>query len=146
MGRDYIYNTGNNIIFHLKQKFGLIIGKSEKIITHNRKPILPQTPTVFRKLYKPTKHLFFPQVIIMKTVFADVRGRIIFGTKFLHRYGRKFAVISAPKEIVLVPIAKDPLARLREIGKESGIDKYTLKELKAMAREEAEREIGKNVR
>ena len=82
----------------------------------------------------------------MKTVFADDRGRIILGTKFLHKYGKKFAVISAPKEIVLVPIAKEPLARLKEIGKEAGIDKYTLKELKAMAREEAEKEITKNVR
>ena len=63
----------------------------------------------------------------MKTVFADDRGRIVLGTKFLHKYGRKFAVVSAKNEIVLVPIAKDPLARLKEIGKESGIDKYTLK-------------------
>ena len=82
----------------------------------------------------------------MKTVFADDRGRIVLGTKFLHRYGKRFAVVSANKEIVLVPIAKDPLARLKEIGKESGIDKYTLKELKGMAREEAEKELSKNVR
>ncbi len=82
----------------------------------------------------------------MKTVFADERGRIVLGTKFLDRYGKKCAVVSAKKEIVLVPIAKDPLARLVEIGKESGIDKYTLKELKGMAREEAEKEIAKNVR
>ncbi len=82
----------------------------------------------------------------MKTVFADERGRIVLGTKFLDKYGKKFAVVSAKKEIVLVPIAKDPLARLKEIGKESGIDKYTLKELKEMAREEAEKEMAKNVR
>ena len=76
----------------------------------------------------------------MKTVLADDRGRIILGTKFLHRYGKKFAVVGTPKEIVLVPIAKDPLAELTKLGKESGIDKYSLTELKKMAREEAQKE------
>ncbi len=76
----------------------------------------------------------------MKTVYADERGRIILGTKFLHRYGKKFAVVGTPKEIVLVPIAKDPVAELAKLGKEAGIDKYTLTELKKMANEEAEKE------
>lgn len=85
----------------------------------------------------------------MKTALADERGRIVFGTKFLHKYGKKFAVIGTPKEIVLVPIAKDPVAELTKIGREAGIDKYTLTELKKIAREEAEREAFssmKNVR
>ncbi len=84
----------------------------------------------------------------MRTVMADERGRIILGTKFLGKYGKKFAVVGTPKEIVLVPIAKDPLAELRRLGKEAGIDKYTIAELKKMAREEAEKEVfsNKNVR
>ena len=82
----------------------------------------------------------------MKTALADERGRIILGTKFLHKYGRKFAVIGTPKEIVLVPIAKDPVAELTKIGREAGIDKYSLAELKKMARDEAEKEVFKNVR
>lgn len=76
----------------------------------------------------------------MKTVSADDRGRIVLGTKFLHKYGKKFAVVGTPKEIVLVPIAKNPVAELTRLGKEGGIDKYTLVELKKMAREEAEKE------
>ena len=76
----------------------------------------------------------------MKTVLADDRGRIILGTKFLHKYGKKFAVVGTPKEIVLVPIAKDPLTELTKLGRESGIDKYSLTELKKMAREEAQKE------
>ena len=76
----------------------------------------------------------------MKTVLADDRGRIILGTKFLHKYGKKFAVVGTPKEIILVPIAKDPLAELTRLGKEAGIDKYSLTELKKMAREEAQKE------
>ena len=85
----------------------------------------------------------------MKTVLADDRGRIVLGTKILHKYGKKFAVVGTPKEIVLVPIPKDPVADLRRLGKESGIDKYTLAELKKIAREEAEKEAFsgiKNVR
>jgi hypothetical protein len=85
----------------------------------------------------------------MKTISADERGRIILGTKFLHKYGKKFAVIGTPKEIVLIPIAKDPVAELTKIGRESGINKYTLSELKKIAREEAEKEAFsgmKNVR
>lgn len=85
----------------------------------------------------------------MRTVLADDRGRIVLGAKFLHRYGKKFAVVGTPKEIVLVPVAKDPLAELKKLGKESGIDKYTLSELRRMAREDAEKESSskfKNVR
>ena len=82
----------------------------------------------------------------MKTVLADARGRIILGTKFLHKYGRKFAVVGTPKEIVLVPIAKDPLAELTKLGRESGIDKYSLIELKKMAREEAQKEAFSHIR
>ena len=77
----------------------------------------------------------------MKTVFADERGRITLGASMLDKFGRKFAVISAEKEIVLVPISKNPLAELRRIGKRAGIDRYTIKQLRGMAKEEAEKEI-----
>lgn len=80
------------------------------------------------------------------TVQADVRGRIVFGTKLLHKYGKRFAVVYTPREIVLVPISKEPLADLRRLGKEAGIDKYTLAELKEMARQEAGKEAISNVR
>lgn len=82
----------------------------------------------------------------MKTVLADDRGRIVLGTKILHRYGRKFAVVGTPKEIVLVPVAKNPLEELKKLGKEAGIDNYTLAELKKMAQEEAYKEAFRNVR
>ena len=82
----------------------------------------------------------------MKTVLADTRGRIVLGTKILHKYGKKFAVVGTPKEIVLVPISKNPLEELKRLGKDAGIDNYTLKELKKMAREEAQKEALHNVR
>ena len=85
-------------------------------------------------------------MINIKTALADERGRIVLGTKFLHKYGKKFAVIGTPKEIVLVPIAKDSVAELTKIGREAGIDKYTLSELKKIAREEAEKEAFSRIR
>ena len=82
----------------------------------------------------------------MKTVLADDRGRIVLGTKILDKYGKKFAVVGTPKEIVLVPISKDPLAELTRLGKETGIDKYSLTELKKMAREEAQKEAFSHIK
>ncbi|HZX44249.1 MAG TPA: AbrB/MazE/SpoVT family DNA-binding domain-containing protein [Candidatus Nanoarchaeia archaeon] len=76
----------------------------------------------------------------MKTVSADERGRITLGSDMLDRYGKKFIVIAAEKEIVLVPIAEDPLGELKKIGKSAGIDSFTFKELKRMAKEEASKE------
>ena len=82
----------------------------------------------------------------MKAALVDERGRITLGSKIVDRFGMKFAIVTTARDIVLVPIAKDPLAELSRIWKGSGIDKFTIKELKQMAREEAEKEAGKHVR
>lgn len=82
----------------------------------------------------------------MKATLADERGRITLGAKVVERYGKKFAVVETPRDVVLVPISKDPLAELRRLGKEVGIDRYTIKELRRMALEEAEKEAMTNVR
>ena len=83
----------------------------------------------------------------MKTVaYADDRGRVTLGSKLVDEYGRKFAVVRHREEIILIPIPKDPIAHLQGLGREAGIDKYTTKELKEMAREEAEKEAMNNVR
>ena len=76
---------------------------------------------------------------------ADERGRITLGSKIMERYGKKFAVVETERDIVLVPIAQDPLKELQKIGKEAGIDKYTIKELREMALEEAEKEVGRKL-
>lgn len=82
----------------------------------------------------------------MKAVHVDERGRIPLGSKLIDKHGDKFAVISHGKRIVLVPIPKDPLAELRWLGKEAGIDRYTIRELRDMALQDAEKEAMKNVR
>lgn len=82
----------------------------------------------------------------MKAALVDARGRITLGAKVVERYGKRFAVVETPKDIVLVPISKDPLAELRRMGEEAGIDRYTIKELRRMALEDAEKEAMANVR
>lgn len=80
---------------------------------------------------------------LMRATFADERGRITLGSKVVDKFGRKFAIVTTARDVVLVPIAEDPLAELQRLGKEAGIDRYTLKELRQMAREEAEKEINR---
>ena len=60
--------------------------------------------------------------------------------RFLYMHRKKFVVVKTPKEIVLVPIAKEPFAELKKLDKKADIDKYSLSELKKIARQEAERE------
>lgn len=69
-------------------------------------------------------------------VVADVRGRVTLGSDLVEEYGRKFAVVKVPGEIVLIPIPKDPLKSLREQGKKIP-SHLTLKDLKRLAEEKA---------
>ena len=79
----------------------------------------------------------------MTQVTADSRGRITLGSKLVDEYGRRFWVVHTHDRVVLIPIPKNPLAHLRTMGRKAGLDQYTLKELKHMSREEAEKEVSK---
>ncbi len=76
----------------------------------------------------------------MRVAFADDRGRVTLGSKIVGKHGKKFAVVETVDDIILIPIPKDPIAALRELGRKAGIDKYSIKELRKMALEEAEKE------
>jgi len=99
-----------------------------------------------------TKNLYTHKLIIlptsetMRTAYADSRGRITIGSRLVNQYGQKFAIVEMPKEIVLIPVSKDPLASLRRIGEKAGLDRYTIKELKSIVRKEALKEAMNNVR
>lgn len=83
---------------------------------------------------------------MVQPLIADERGRITLGSKMVMECGRKFFAVKAGKEIVLIPVAEDPLAELRRLAKKSGIDRYTIEELRKIALQEAEKEALKNVR
>ena len=70
-------------------------------------------------------------------LLADERGRVTLGSKIIDRYGKKYIVIIAEKEITLVPLKEDPLKKLKKMSKEAGLEKYGLKKLKRIAEEEA---------
>ena|SRR3989344_6603916 len=99
-----------------------------------------------------TKNLYthklniLPTSETMKTTYADTRGRITIGGSLIKRYGKKFAVVETPREIVLIPISEDPLSFLRKTGEKAGLDKYSIKELKRLVRIEAEKEASQHVR
>lgn len=50
-------------------------------------------------------------------VLADTRGRVTLGRDVAQKYGRRFAVVQVPREIILIPIPKDPMASLAVQGK-----------------------------
>ena len=73
----------------------------------------------------------------------DSRGRVTIGEKLAKRYGRKFIVVPMHSDIVLVPRPKDPIKGLMEWGKKAGLSRYSVKQLRKMAEEQALLEISK---
>ena len=72
-------------------------------------------------------------------VECDDKGRVVLPKEVRSRYGGKFYVVSAPGEVVLIPVPKDPLKVLRQEGKK--IPKsLSLKQLKSIARKAAKKE------
>ena len=73
------------------------------------------------------------------TTECDERGRLTLGKSFMERYGRHFAVVALPREVVLIPIPRDPVEALRQEGMK--LPKHLKPaDLKRIAREEAEKE------
>lgn len=77
----------------------------------------------------------------------DSRGRVTIGEKMAKKYGRRFMVVPMPKEIILVPKTKvkDPVAELQRIGKEAGLDRYSMGQIKKMIEEEAFKEADRTI-
>lgn len=77
------------------------------------------------------------------TAICDERGRLTLGRDVTERFGKKFHVVVMPREIVLIPISKDPLKSLEEEGKK--IPKgLTLPDTRALAEQLGLREAKEN--
>lgn len=76
----------------------------------------------------------------MDSVKLDDRGRILIAKKIREKYGDEFMLVEAPGEIVLLPVPKDPLKDLQELGKKLPKD-MSVKDLKKMAQELALKEV-----
>lgn len=77
----------------------------------------------------------------------DKRGRVTIGEKLAKKYGRRFVVVPMPREILLVPWVKikDPIAELARIGKEAGLEKYSMAQIKKMAENAANEEADRTI-
>ena len=82
--------------------------------------------------------LFFGENMI--TAECDEKGRIQLSPEVRQRYGRKFFLVEAPRELVLLPVAEDPVKDLQEIGR--SLRGLSVEDLKRRIDEQAEREVG----
>ena len=94
-------------------------------------------------IYLPT-HIYYrdnvPEVAV-----CDERGRISIGKEATDKLGRKFHVVVMPREIVLIPVSKNPLKELAAMGKKIPRH-FKLEDLKKIAEEEAIEEAMGNLK
>ena len=76
----------------------------------------------------------------MITAECDKEGRLQLGPDLRQRYGRKFFVVEAPGELVLLPVAEDPVKDLQKLGRK--LEGYTIGELKERIHQQAMDEVG----
>ena len=75
----------------------------------------------------------------MITAECDEEGRIQLGPQVRQRYGRRFFVLEAPGELVLLPVAEDPVKDLQEIGR--SLRGLSVEDLKRRIDEQADKEV-----
>lgn len=74
----------------------------------------------------------------MEVIDCDAKGRIYLRRALRERYGKIFVAVPARRELVLIPVSKDALEDMRELGKP--LQGKTLSQLKALIAEEATRQ------
>ncbi len=77
----------------------------------------------------------------MTTAQCDSKGRLYLKEALRTRYGEKFIIVETPKSVLLLPVPKDPIKDLSEIGK--ALKGRSLKDLKKHIRQSAVKEVGK---
>ena len=75
----------------------------------------------------------------MMEITCDRKGRIYLEESIRARYGKKFIVVEAPGELVLLPVPDDPVKDLREWGKP--LRGMSMEEIKQAIQEQAEKEV-----
>lgn len=75
-----------------------------------------------------TIYILDPPRFRMEAMKCDKKGRLYLSTDLRSKYGAVFAVVELPDELLLLPLPDDPVAHLRELGKD--LAGYSLDELK----------------
>ena len=76
----------------------------------------------------------------MVTAECDEKGRLQLSPEVLQRYGRKFFLVEAPGELVLLPVPDDVVKSLEEWGKP--LQHLSLEEIKRIIDKRAMQEVG----
>ncbi len=53
---------------------------------------------------------------MQQIIRCDSKGRIYLAEEIRSFYGRKFVIVKAPKELILLPVPEDPVKDLEDIG------------------------------
>jgi hypothetical protein len=81
----------------------------------------------------------------MSYATVDEKARICLTKEIADRYGRRFVIVPAKGEVILVPVSEDPIKALQEEGKK--IPKgLSISDIKRMARERGKKEALGNLR
>lgn len=83
------------------------------------------------------------EIQIAKT---DEKARICVSKEVVKTYGDKFIIVRAPKEIVLLPVPKEPIKELQVLGRKAGIYKIPIQKIKEIIAGEALKEVKKRGR
>ena len=59
------------------------------------------------------------------------------------RHGDEYYVVETHNDIILVPVPKDPIKDLQDIGRRAGLDRYSIRQLRQMALDEASEQLEK---
>ncbi|MEW5955728.1 MAG: hypothetical protein AB1626_04310 [Candidatus Micrarchaeota archaeon] len=76
-------------------------------------------------------------------VEADEKARVCVSKEIVREYGDKFLVVKAPKEILLLPVPKDAVKELQQLGRKAGLAGISAEKIKRLVGEEALKEAGK---
>ena len=75
----------------------------------------------------------------MQIVKCDTKGRLYLRESLRQQYGQQFVVLTAPGEVVLLPVPEDPIADLRYVTRRAR--GKSLKQLRALIQTEAARQV-----
>jgi len=76
----------------------------------------------------------------MKETTCDRKGRVYLRESVRAKYGDKFVLLEAPGELVLLPVPKDPVKDLEELGKP--LRHLSLREIRRIIDRRARQEVG----
>lgn len=76
----------------------------------------------------------------MHVVKADKKVRVCISKSTVKKYGDTFILLRSAREIILLPVPKDPIKEMRVLGQKAGVYKFSLEKLRKLIREETLKE------